>query len=190
MTLFSHSFYIGFRLFVLLERCSDDVSSMPSKVRGTLVSWANSSVGSRSCPTSPAAPPCASIRPARGMSGLKAYVTGFSLDHLGMCALSNLFVESPVESKTRTYHGRVGSRRTAGWRARLGRTGCQQNCSPRRLASLVSSKASKTRRLNISPEARTSEILCKPNSGTKSPVDGRFIRGLSLGREALFAPCC
>ena len=37
------------------------------------------------------------------------------------------------------------------------------------------------RRLNVSPEARTSEILCKPNAGTKSAVDPavypRFING-------------
>ena len=39
-------------------------------------------------------------------------------------------------------------------------------------------------------EARTKETLCKPNAGTKSPVDPRFIRGLSAGREALFVPGC
>ena len=49
--------------------------------------------------------------------------------------------------------------------------------------SLVLSKASKKRRPNVSPEARTSEILCKPNAGTKSPVDNRFIRGLSAVYE-------
>ena len=43
--------------------------------------------------------------------------------------------------------------------------------------SLVTPNASKTRCLNDSPEARTNEILCKPNAGTKSPVDERFIRG-------------
>ena len=53
-----------------------------------------------------------------------------------------------------------GARRGGG--AESVRTGCQQNCSPRRQASLVLSKASKTRRLNDSPKARTSEILCKP----------------------------
>ena len=42
-----------------------------------------------------------------------------------------------------------------------------KNCSPRRRRSLVISKASKKRRLNVPPEARTSEILCKPNAGTK-----------------------
>ena len=100
-------------------------------------------------------------------------------------------VEStPVEPKTRTYYGRFGSGRPADGRAGSGRIGCQQNWSPRRQASLVPSRASKTRRLNVFPEARTSEILCKPNAGTKSAVDPRFIRGLSPGREALFLPGC
>ena len=49
--LFPHSVYIGFRLYMLLERRSGDVSSMPWRVRGTLVLWANSSVGTQSCPT-------------------------------------------------------------------------------------------------------------------------------------------
>ena len=47
---------IGFRLFVLLERRSSDVSSIPWKVQGTCVSWANSSVGTQSCPTPPGRP--------------------------------------------------------------------------------------------------------------------------------------
>ena len=48
--LFQHSVYIGFRLFVLLENRSSDVSSMHWGVRWTLVSWANCSVGAPSCP--------------------------------------------------------------------------------------------------------------------------------------------
>ena len=39
--------------FVVLGRSSGDVSSIPRKVRGTLVSWANNSVGIQSCPTPP-----------------------------------------------------------------------------------------------------------------------------------------
>ena len=58
-------------------------------------------------------------------------------------------------------------------------TGCQQNGSPRRQASHVPSKASKTRRLNVSPEARTSEFLCKPMEEQKPAQDRRFIRGSS-----------
>ena len=59
-----------------------------------------------------------------------------------------------VESKTRTYHGRVGSGRGAERRGGVG-----QNSSPRKQASLLPPKASMTRRLNVSPEARTSEIV-------------------------------
>ena len=81
-----------------------------------------------------------------------------------------------------------GARRGGG--AGSGRTGCQQNCSPRRQESLVPSKVSKTRRLNVSPEARTSENLCKPNAGTKSAFDNRFVSGLSAGGKALFVPGC
>ena len=84
----------------------------------------------------------------------------------------------PVESKTRTYHGRVGSGRTAGRTAGPGRTERRQNSSPRKQASLVPPKASRTRPLNVFPEARTSKILYKPNAGTKSAVDKRFVTGL------------
>ena len=63
---------MGFRLFVLLKRRSGQVCSMAWRVRGTVVSWANRSVGVPSCPAlpRPAAPPCAApTRPARGMPG-------------------------------------------------------------------------------------------------------------------------
>ena len=71
-----------------------------------------------------------------------------------------------------------------------GRTGRRQNSTPRRQASFVPPKASKTRLLNVSPGARTSKILCEPNAGTKSAFDKRFVSGLSPGREALFVPGC
>ena len=54
------SVYIGFCLFVLLESRSGDVFSMPSRVRGTLVSWANCSVGVQSWPAPPRRP---AVRP-------------------------------------------------------------------------------------------------------------------------------
>ena len=53
--------YIGFRLFVLLERGSGDLSSILWRVRRRLVSPVNSSLGIQSCPT----PLCHSaVRPA------------------------------------------------------------------------------------------------------------------------------
>ena len=69
MILFPHSVYIEFRLFVLLERPSGDVSSMPWRVRGTLIPWLINSVGTQSYPTSPRRPPGVSIRTVRSMSG-------------------------------------------------------------------------------------------------------------------------
>ena len=54
------SVYIGFRLFVLLGR-RGDVSSMLWGVRGRLVSGANSSVGTQSCPTRPRHPALRSV---------------------------------------------------------------------------------------------------------------------------------
>ena len=50
------SFEIGFRLFVLLGRRSGELSAMPWRVRGTLVSWANCFVGVPSCPAPPRRP--------------------------------------------------------------------------------------------------------------------------------------
>ena len=130
----------------------------------TLVFCAYCSVGVLCCPVPPCRP---SVR--RDPNGLW-YV----------------WVLEPVESKTRTYHGQPGrgARRNGG--AGSGRTGCQQNCSPRGHASLAPSKESKTSRLNVFPEARTSEILCKPMQ-EQSP---RLNRGLTAGREALFVPGC
>ena len=52
----SPSVYIGFRLFVLLEIRSRDVSSMLWRVREQLVPKANSSVSTQSCPTPPRHP--------------------------------------------------------------------------------------------------------------------------------------
>ena len=54
------SVYIGFRLFVLLGR-RGNVSSILWRVRGRLVSWANSSVGIQSCPTPPRHPAVRSV---------------------------------------------------------------------------------------------------------------------------------
>ena len=69
LILFPHSIYIGFRLFVLLERRSGDVFSMPWRVRGTFFFLAINSVGTQSYPT----PPCcllgAPTGTARDMSG-------------------------------------------------------------------------------------------------------------------------
>ena len=98
----------------------------------------------------------------------KHFMSGFTID-----------LSSPKPGHTTGGSGR-GAWRSGG--AGSGRTGCQQNCPPRRQASPVPPKASKTRRLNISPETRTSEIPCKPMeeqnprlTRDSSPVYPRFI---------------
>ena len=53
-----------------------------------------------------------------------------------------------------------GARRSG--RAGSGKIECQQNYSPKKQRSTVPPKASKKRRFNFPPEARTSEILFKP----------------------------
>ena len=79
----------------------------------------------------------------------------------------------------------------------MGKIGCQRNYSPRKQKSTVPSKKTKKCRFNVSPEARTSEILFKPTEEQNhrltrglSPVYHRFITGLSAGQEALFVPGC
>ena len=85
------------------------------------------------------------------------------------------YLSNPKPGHTTGGSGR-GARRGGG--AGPGRMGRRQNSSPSRQASLEPPKASKTRLLNVSPEARTSEFLCKPKVRTKSPVDNRFVSGL------------
>ena len=61
-------------------------------------------------------------------------------------------------------HTTGGSRRGArrGGGAASGSTVHQQNCSPKGQSYPALSKAPEGRRLNVSPEERTSEFLCKP----------------------------
>ena len=68
-------------------------------------------------------------------------------------------LSNPKPGHTTGGSGR-GARRSG--RAGSGKIGCRQNYSPRIQRSPVLSKASKKRRFNVSPKARTSEILCKP----------------------------
>ena len=110
-----------------------------------------------------------------GPPPIKLSSTGYrvlrSPDMLCMKRFTGLQLETPVESKTRTYHGRVGTgRRTAGRRggAGPGRTGRRQIGSPRIQPSPLPSKASNTPVLNVSSGSRTSEMLCKP-VGEQSP---------------------
>ena len=114
----------------------------------------------------PAAPPGAPTRPAHGVSGFWIrQVNSIHAQHvrqeIRLSSQQPLLVNL---SSPKPGHTTGGSRRGArrGGRAGSGRTVCQQDCSPREESFLAFSKASKTRRLNVSPEARTSEIVCKP----------------------------
>ena len=111
------------------------------RARGTGVSFANRPVGVPSCPTPPwCAPP--PRRPPPRHDPPVVY-TGFGFDK---------FI--PVESKTRTYPGRVGTgRRTAGRRGRAG-TGStgrrRRDCSPRRQQTLLLPRRWKNDLLGVS----------------------------------------
>ena len=70
-----------------------------------------------------------------------------------------------------TSRSRRGAPRSGGAESRT--TVRKQNCAPREQSFLALSKALKTRRLNVSPEAQTSEILCKPKKEKT-----RFTNGL------------
>ena len=89
-------------------------------------------------------------------------------------------VNRPVESKTRTYHGRfVSARRTAGRRdvAGPGRTGRRQDgWPPVALQSIVASYP------ECLLQARTKDILCNPME-EQTP---RLTTGSSAGPRALF----
>ena len=63
----------------------------------------------------------------------------FYLFQTGICQISPLgnFSYISVESKTRTFHEQVGSKRTAGRRDEAGQNEARQTSSPRRQASLV-----------------------------------------------------
>ena len=110
----------------------------------------------------------------------------FAVWHLGFSQPWSLGPSPTHLSSPKPGHITGGSRRGArrGGGAKSGRSVCQQNCSPREQSFLALSRASKTRRLNVSPEARTSEILCKPmeeqnprlTTGS-SAVYQRFITG-------------
>ena len=92
---------------------------------------------------------------------------------------------NPKPGHTTGGSGRAAHGGAAG-RGGPGRVGRRLVCSRRTHMSLVPSRASKKRLLNVAPEARTSEILCKPLE-EQSP---RLTTGLSPGREALFVPGC
>ena len=70
--------------------------------------------------------------------------------------------------------GRGGSGRGG---AGQGGKGRRRVGAPRKQPSILPSREPKTTLLDISSEARTNEILCKPNRGTQRAVDDRLTSG-------------
>ena len=128
-----------------MGRCSGDVSLMPWRVQGTLVSWANSSVGIHSCMTPPR-------RPAVRRDPTRPWYVRV-LDSTGFIKIN---FSSPKPGHTT---GESERRARRGDEAGSVWTGRPQNSTPRKQAFLAPSKDSTTYCLNVSPEARTSEIL-------------------------------
>ena len=102
----------------------------------------------------------------------------------------NRMLTESVEFKTRTYHGRFGSGRTAGRQSGVGGNLALTELVAQKTRVARSFQGIEETTLERLSRSTTSEILCKPNAGTKSAVDSRFMRGLSPGREALFFPGC
>ena len=144
------SVYIGFPLFVLAKGRSGQLSTVPWRARGTVGFWATRPVGILFCPAQPrpAAPPCAvPARTARGMFGFCSRQVNIDTP-----ALMDKYV--PVESNTRTYHGRVESGRTAGRRGGAGQNGtptehfAQLTSVPRTLQGIEDMSPERLRRTN------------------------------------------
>ena len=74
---------------------------------------------------------------------------------------AKLYLTRSVDSETRTYHGQVGSRRTAGQQSEVdqNRTSREQFAEETTVPR-TPKNIKKIRVQNVSPEAQTSEILC------------------------------
>ena len=74
-----------------------------------------------------------------------------------------------IDSQTRTYSERVGSKRMAERRSGVGQCWTPTEQYAQGQASVVSPKASKNRRQNVPTEVRTSEILSKSTYRVQNP---------------------
>ena len=97
--------------------------------------------------------------------------------------------EQHVESKTRTYHGQFGSGRPAERPGGIGQDWVPTELFAQKTKASVPSKGSRKRRFNVSPKARTSEILCKPmeeqNQWFTSGLPAVYQRFISRTKSAL-----
>ena len=108
--------------------------------------------------------------------------------------LMSLFMMSnfaSVESNTRTYHGRVRSKRQAERPDGVGQAWMPTELPAKKQKTTVFTKASKKNRFNISPEAQTSEFPFKPTvqhnqrltTGLLAVYQGDVKRALCLDAE-------
>ena len=95
------------------------------------------------------------LRRARPRPDPPVVCPGFGFDK---CYIS--LVRHLLNPKPRHTTGGSGRSARRSGREKSGKIVCQQNYSSRRRKSTVPTKASKRRRFNDSPEARTSEFLC------------------------------
>ena len=123
------------------------------------VLWANGPARLR-----PATPPCAPTRPACGMSGFWTRqvqpILGW-FTRAWTWILMIIIITSRVQNPDISRAGRVGAHGGLAGRIRAGLF-AHRTVRLGNNPSSHSPKASKTSRLNVCPEARTSEMLCKP----------------------------
>ena len=105
----------------------------------------------------------------------------------GHCCIKNCFTCLLQNTENTIARFCRGTRRSGG--VGSGRPVCPQNCPPGENPFCLS-KSSRTRRPNVSPEAQTSEVLCKPNGNTKITIETQSLTCLSPRREGLFLPGC
>ena len=98
---------------------------------------------------------------------------------MNFCSFSWVFCTKPSASKNSTvpfFVGGAAGRDGAGWDGGgWMRPGRRRVDALRRKPSVLPSRVPKTTVLNVSLEARTNEILCKPDRGTQRAVDYRLI---------------
>ena len=110
----------------------------------------------------------------------------------GNQCLKNPNHQSKHLSNPKPGHTTGGSGRGARRSGRAGsrKIGCQQNYSPGKQRSILLSKESKTRRFNVSREARTSETPFKPTGEPKKLLTSGLSAVYQRDEKARFVPGC
>ena len=114
---------------------------------------------------------------------------GFRIDRLYVCIYLKMYLSNPpLDPKTRTYYGRVGSGRTAGRRGEDGQDGTLTEQFVKETSASYSLKNQKTRgRLLRSTDKRNP---MSSDGETQRSIDKQLTRDLLTERGALFVPGC